>query len=347
MFFRVAQLPHAASQADVDLMHAINNLIRSFGELKHLVWMSRDVYKFISNNLGLGEYDKRILEAINESNAELGRFHKELKVHFEVDLNDKFRQEFCEQSSCFYIGYGLIADSAYVQPPKILAEADFDFEMCKHATDAWIQKNASYKKIFSCKFGFINGAGGNLFRGYYRASENREFFICLIDSDKKHPSDFFGGTADALVKLPFTNRRNHQICILEATEMENIIPLKIMEEAIRQCGNEEACKNDLLEMARSEYRLFFDHKLGIKTAKARELDDKFGEYWSNSKFYKEESEWLCRGFANNVGDHCLRLMNERTPAKNAESVCEVKDKYWLFLGELLFAWGVGFKKSVV
>lgn len=347
MFFRVSQLPSEAAKVDADLFFAINNLVIAFRELKHLVWMRRQVCDYIKENFDFSEYDKRVMQAIYEKDAELGGFHKKLKKYIEIDLKDKFRQEYDEQNSCFYIGYGFFADSNFVQPSKIIVEAEFDFEMCKHATSTWLHKDSDYKKVFSYNFDFVNGGGGSSFKGYDRAIKDRNFFFCLLDGDKRHPLDKCGGTAGNVSKIPITNNRSHEVHILEATEMENIIPLKVMEEAIIKHANEEASKDHLLEMARSEHRLYFDHKKGLTMEKVLELEEKCGEYWINNKLYDEESEWLCRGFGHNIGDHCLEIMDTKSAVKNAESVCETRDSYWLFLGEQLFAWGVAFKRKVV
>jgi len=347
MLFRISSLPNETVSKDQDLFLAFVNLIKSYGELKHLVWMGREVSKFILENFDFNEYEKRVIQAIDDRHLELGRFHRELEVYFEIDFDNKFRKEYDDEASCFYIGYGLVSDSSYVQATKLLVEAYFDFEMSKHAALTWIYRNKSYSNTFSCEFDFVNGGGGNLFRVYQRAVDRRDFFFCLIDGDKRHPSDSYGSTAGNVSRNLVDRDRNHQVHIIDATEMENIIPLKILEEAIHEKGNKGVSKEMLLDMARSEHRQYFDHKLGMKVETARKFEEGLGIYWSDSEFYDEDGEWICKGFGINIGDHCLEVMNKSSPVKNASCVCENKDSYWLFLGKLLFSWGVVFKRRVV
>lgn len=346
MIIRVCAPPEdKGSDYDYDIFKALRNVLIAFGEAKHLAWMHYKVINFIKNGMELGGHEQRILKELEEVENEYRFFHVQVGFHVNIDLADKHRIEYSESDKCIYVGYGRIKDTAALQRVSLLVEGVLDYRVFQKASESYLDVRKLNK--FKACFEFENGAGGQVNKLFNDFSARDKFFVCVLDSDKKHPNEKLGDTALSFRHEVKGRCRGRELIILDSSEVENIIPCKVMAEAVAQnCTPEVA---SLFErFVRATPRAYLDHKLGITKEKAFQLDSQYGEYWCNTEAYEraDDDGWLCKGLSESIGWRCLEVMDKMSINKLNKMVCDVHDEEWVKLGERLVAWGISRAKVV-
>lgn len=326
------------------LMRAFKNALVSFGEAKHVIWIHYKTIRYLESSGELGSYEMRVLEELKEVENEYKNFHACIGLCVNVDYLDKYKNEYDPQLGAICVGYGRLVDSRRWDYASLLVENFTDLQFFKRAAKTHLASERLLDS-FSTDFRFENGGGGGVYDQFERLKESLCFFVCVVDSDKFHPNAPYGETAKKLVDKK-GRVGNRQLIILDSSEVENIIPVEIIKQAVS-----ERC-NDRLEefesLVEQGWRKYFDHKKGVRIEYARHLDDRYGHYWSAhpSVTSSDPPEWICRGLSDSIADHCLTLVEGVSVPRLTKMLKEGFDEEWMRIGEVLTSWGICRKKII-
>lgn len=321
-------------------IRAIRNLLCVHGEGKHILWMPIEVVKDFLLFDGLCSYSKQVLDHLASFVIESRGIHKEFKFHVEIDFDDAHALRF--ENGRYIIGYLRAADSAYFQKARFLTEDAMDYEMYLIAASISVARNRSISSACDVKLECIPGGGSSTHRSFERLRSDRQVFLCIIDSDKYHPSGPLGQTASKFKSIRNGFNDGFMLEILSHHELENVIPLEILSEVL----SDELDGIIFSPGVSSVYRQYADHKNGLTVAKAISDDNKHSsDYWQWLESYDDEL-YVCRPFGDNLLGSCLQYMERQSTHSLLKKISPDTNPYWEQLGSLVASWGVGRKQIV-
>lgn len=358
--------------ANAECAVAIENILRSFAENKHIVIAPKLFFKgIINDNSGLFSssckgFAVEALKSQFEYNALIA------SVSFMVCVDFSKRDNSYEwvsnpPSYKFKCGPFFFNDSSQLQKARIVCENPMDSDFLIIIAKYF----AKLKNLEKCHIGFdaLNGGGGSTKDIFERTIKKNEITFCIVDNDKMHPKAPHGGTSshflrDCINKTGFVK-------ILDVHEIESLIPLSVIEEVleslnlltVKQKKDALTFFKDLCSVDES-VKFYYDHKNGFALKSAWILDKKHGEYWRKiiavlNKKYQYQCECVnkddCKcdpsclsyeGFGDGLLANSLNYLN-RGNLKQFTPVLTPRMKIlWEDVGRSFFSWSCGpYKKS--
>lgn len=199
-------------------------------------------------------------------------------------------------------------------------------------------------------------------------SESMRMFICILDSDKKYADQQSPG--DTMKKVIETvedkmTNYNYDILPLEIHEVENLIPISVLEMVVtKKCLNEEALKfmKRLIKNDSSSCSpvFFFDLKKGIPANKI--VKDKNADAQEKKRFAKNQlyriywEKYICEygilidqcecsgaiipGVCDNILKYSIEYCRDYLMQTFEETQIDLyMEKIWMEIGERIYCWG--------
>lgn len=349
---------------------AIENILRSFAEKKHLLVAKRSFFRHIIESQGdlystsSKHYASEALSGSLEYQSIENRVSFFVSIDFNI-LDNSF--EWIDLGSRYKFSCGplFFNDSSQLQKTKIVCENPLDSDFFKIIASFY----ARIESLSSCSLNFnaLNGGGGSTKDIFDRTVQNNELAFCIVDNDKTHPKAPFGGTSTHFLKSK-TNKSG-LIEILDVHEIESLVPFETIELVLSEL-NLLNRKMESLEFFKKmcaideSAKFYFDHKKGFNLKTAWELDNAHGDYW-RSIIKKMNNEDLCEcinlrkcectpscltydGFGDGLLSNTLKYINQGSLRRyNPTLTPKLYDK-WYELGRSFFSWSCGpYKKSRV
>ncbi|UZE34726.1 hypothetical protein LOY69_29240 [Pseudomonas sp. B21-059] len=315
-----------------DKIIALENIIKSHGEGKHLVWMHAATIKELSQIEEFGHFTKRTLNALISQSTEYAYIHKQFDFYVSVNFEDKHALSYSD--GVLNAGYLKFRDSTSTQQPILLAENDHDGEIYSWGAKTYLQ----IKGLNNLKFNIeiLSGGGSTTYDCFIRLNSGLRFFTCYIDSDKCHPKWPLGGTAARFKYIPPGYKERRYLEILECHEVENIIPRKILEALCK-----EKLESSLVHKIENiSFRAYPDHKIGITVGAALANDKAHHDrYWEKFKDVDPDTE-LCPGFGEGLLKQSVDYVSKLSPKSSKSHVDEEVDSKWLEVSKAIASWGV-------
>lgn len=321
-------------------LRAIENCLCAHGEGRHFLWMPISIVENLLRMNILSEYAKRVLHDLKGLVIETRDIERNLDMHAEIDFEQKSGINVSGMK--ILIGYALAADSETLRSCNILTENIADAEILITASRIAITKmrlaNICTASLIKC-----NGGGNTTYENYLDLKGNGKLFLCVIDSDKHHPNAPHGETARRFKKETSELSDGHQLLIIDAHEIENIIPSKILMDAL----DPDLTGGIIFNRGKFEFRKYIDHKNGLTVGEAIKHDLDFdSDYWKD--FYDEgEDEYLCRPMGSKILNKVLEKMKLQSEHKLAELIDNVRDCEWVRISNIVAAWGISTKRKVL
>lgn len=353
---------------DKNFTIAIENLLRSFAENKHILIASKDFFNSII------EEDQRIYSSSSKNFAAeaLSRskeYHSllaKISFYIEIDftINDKaFNWVDLGENIKFSCGPLYFDDSEQLQKTKIVCENPLDSDFFKVIASFY----ANNEDLMRCSINFnaINGGGGSTKDIFERTIGNNEIAFCIVDNDKAHPRAPYGGTSAHF--LGPKTIRSGLVEILDVHEIESLLPLETIEDVLLHLKIKkektltffkEICSID------ESVKFYIDHKKGFNLKKALELDNSHGVFW-RQVLNKLKDDYACEcinqdncrcdppclnyeGFGENLLKNTLDYINQGSLRKYKPDLTPALQEKWYRLGKIFFSWSCGpYKKSRV
>ncbi|MBB3141235.1 hypothetical protein [Halomonas organivorans] len=343
MIVRIPGIPNLDDDRS-DKLRVIEHAINAFGEGKHILWMQRALVEMLLDTEGLSDYHYRALYKLKSYVRESKYLHESFVFHVEIDFDDKMCRQ-VEDGRFLRVGYGWLNDSSFWQKAKIIVEHVFDYQLYLKGSQVFLVKAGLFDSQ-DVKCNPHHGGGATTYDEFVRHLNEDEPVLCIVDSDKSHPSGKLGGTAKRFNRFERGADGFGYLRILDSREVENIIPLDVVEEVILRTSQNNYDNFNIV--ARHGCRPFFDHKCGLRKDDALALDHQCGSvYWEGVVEAREDADdWVCRGIGSDLSRHSLDAMNCCSVHKLAERTVEGVDDEWLSISQLVASWGACLKNRV-
>lgn len=325
-------------------LRALENILAASGECKHLLWMPTQTVESLLEIDELSGYARRILYELKSFVRETRGIEKTFEFHIVVNFNEPNIVEESERGELI-VGYAHFRDSSSTQQCSFITENLRDAEVFKIGAEVFLCKH-KLSRTHKVSLKLAPGGGSTTYDSFLDFKKADSFFLCIIDSDLKHPKGAKGSTASRFNCERKGLQGKGYLKILDCHEIENIIPGKVA--SLASGGRIE--EGLILKRGKSiKYRLFPDHKKGLCVNEAAELDGKHGDnFWS--EFYPdrraERKTWLIPPLGENFLSDSLRIMVEASTVKLLEMIDENEDELWWATSRLVASWGVAMKRPI-
>lgn len=343
MIIIIKENPNLAADRNGKL-RALENILIASGECKHLLWMPTHVVESLLGIEDLSGYAKRVLFELKSFVREIRGIERVFDFYVVVDFDDAQRLDDSKAGE-LVVGYAHFKDSSSTQKCSFLTENLRDAEAFKIGAEAYLCRHRllSAHKV---SLRLAGGGGSSTYDSYLDSIKEDAFFLCVIDSDLKHPKGAKGSTATRFNGVAQGLQGKSYLKILDCHEIENIIPEKIA--LVASDGKLE--QGLIFKRGKAKkYRVFPDHKSGLCVSAAQELDEKHSdEFWK--EFYADakvgKQIWLIPPLGDNFLSNSLRIMAETSTVKLLEMIDEHEDELWWATSRLVASWGMAMKRPI-
>lgn len=340
-------------------------LSRRHGE--NMLLAERRVLDFLSKSEKLSDVSRGVYRRLLAKASEFKLILKSVERYCRIMGNAETSIETEDGKTVVYISAAEMGKRDMHKLSIILAENVDDIKFYKIIGKHYTAKyNIGNIKIdFADRLG-----GGSTTSGILESiiAEEKNMCLCISDSDKKYPGDSAGDTLKKIMKTAEDNKEKKyfwDVIPLEVHEIENLIPVNVLEEIQREKGvvmegigfvkflYGKSVEGD------SPY-VYYDFKNGIKLKRfflhksADEQEKKkfdrlepYRQYWRG---YIEEygitiednkQDALAGGICEKILIHTLDFLNGMTGEELLKK-CRVGgmlEKYWDDIGSRILSWG--------
>lgn len=328
--------------ADREKIKALNNIIMAFGEAKHVLWMpSKKITEVIESGIVTG-HNLQILHELKDGSRLTKSILGCFDFFVEVDFTNNNSTGFSPPNRLI-ISYTHFVDSSSVQLPVFVAENLSDINFYVLGSKVHLRNNKLLSS-HTVKFRHVGGGGNTTISSFdYNLSQN-EMVLCILDSDKCHPSAGLKDTASRFTGYPLGWGLIYWLHILDCTEAENLVPWKVAEEVLSETEN--CCSEKFVGLS-EDIRRFADHKKGLRFSEAIAADILHGAaFWSERiPENLDPQTWICEPMGPKFLEKCIDLMRGITVHKLAEMISE-RDASYMWLSRMVASWGVSPKNAI-
>ncbi|RON81593.1 hypothetical protein [Pseudomonas fluorescens] len=327
-----------------DKIRALNNILMACGEGKHVLWMPAKLADQIIQENIISGYQLNVLYFVREQSRLTKAHLDQLDFYVDVGFDEPVPIGFIAPRT-FRLSYDYFVDSARVQLPVFVCEniTDIDFYVMSGMV---FLNNSKLLKEYALKFLKVGGGGNTTICSFENHLRNHSLVICILDSDKSHPNALVKETALRFDAYEKGWGQRYWLHILDCTEAENLVPMRIAEEALHQVGANAALQK--FKALTPEARQFLDHKEGLRFSAALDIDRTLNApHWST--LYEEDDEgdyWISDPLGSSFLDRSVEIMSGMSTKKLAECFDVDLDNQLLSLASMVAAWGIGYKKSI-
>ncbi len=202
-----------------------------------------------------------------------------------------------------------------------------------------------------------NGGGSTIVDVYKEKNNLQEISLLIIDSDQKYANSPKGNTLKKLLKEEIS--QVVEIYTLYAHEVENLIPIKMIQNYYNNSKDEESRQEviNFLKLLRptsfKESPLaYFDMKNGIEITKW-ERDEAYREYWKKNmeeiKYKYDEKIYIINGFGTNLLRKINNFFEEEMYKEDffKNNVDDYLIETWNEIGKLIYSYGCSRQKQYI
>lgn len=325
---------------------------------KHMLLSDRENLKQIRDCVYINDDTKRVFTYLFE-NYPTFAFIKD-KLSFYVKIVDGVNHMFLNQSAnvnVFELSYDYIQEINIVTETIVIGENQTEINFYKFLSN-YYKNNHGLNSVPVC-YNPTMGGGSTTHIVYSSIQQlERNFCLCFVDSDKKHPTANVGDTLKAVKKIDDSAKLLSHLHALNSREIENLIPLSILEKVCKEDVNHKSGFDALNKIVQSKNKkdiLFLDFKNGLSIRNYRKISDVtlktfLDNLLINSDLYdratldeiynpenEPELEILIQGLGANILDRTITYLckNELT---EPEFDFEEQQIEWTILGEKFTNW---------
>lgn len=293
MFVKIINCEPSLYENDIDRLDAIDSFLEAHGKRNHIVYCPKKTSKDIIDCGFFGVKQKKYAEDMRIYKNEFGSLKNTLKLKLIVDFkleNEDIKSQLDNDYIIMTSSYHFLLKSSFKNNCIFLAEDKSDCEFYSLIAKTICQKYQG--RFLEVKLNFLEGGGSRTHKKYEEIINNKDFSICIIDNDKKHP---FGAEGDT--SKSFCSDRgqrgyaiNQECIVLDVHEAECLIPDRILESA------SDPSKVDIVDKIKEldkksgyQFRVYFDHKNGFRLDQGLNLDKRYKEKFWLSIFEHEKN----------------------------------------------------------
>lgn len=346
---------------DLERIDVIENILKAYALKKHIVVLPKSLATYILVSEKFGLTAKHNVSSLLDCMREYKFLMKELGQYMEIDFinRDIFKLVVTGETVIRQVGYSLIHDFSKLDSVALLGEDEIDAKLYELIVNFYLKTSKNLGELTSSSIP-VHGGGSKTYENYVNNKNRSVLCYCILDNDKKHPGYKLGDTAKRFSKEPHNDTYNCDFKILDIHEIECLLPFKLIEDHLVQCGNNSIklqIFDWLLEVSKSDYnyKWFFDHKNGLLINNAMEMDAAHGDFWIEEvkKIYgqinhcdvqcieKDCNRKKCLivcGFGDGLSKRALEVFPSLSHVKIKEMLCPNLFEKWVEIGKCIFNW---------
>jgi hypothetical protein len=205
-----------------ETINAINVLAKSRQEGKHLIVSSRENIEFLLDSGFLNRNSESVFLRVLSNITQYGSITKHLS-HIVHILPYSYEYSYNEGTpNIIHIPIEHFSDTSSVQSTLLLTEDLEDASIYTIIARYYMTKRGIKLQLSS---ELSHGGGNNTSDQYeYYQSNFDRFVLCIVDSDKNHPTDSLGDTASCILRIDDDDVPFCYFHVLDAHEVENLLP---------------------------------------------------------------------------------------------------------------------------
>jgi hypothetical protein len=337
----------------------LEQIARSARTGKHLVFGHMSVLDRLGSFERLGEISRAYYKAsANRSVQQLSIFnHADIYVKVGVQESD-ITANLVDGKTCIVIPLEQFNSHSFSNATTLLLEKESDYQFLKCVCDKYLLDNFLHN--VNVVYEVDDGPGGNTVNKYRRLQATCDrLCLCILDSDRLYPGGPCSRTAQDVANVDRSDIHAIRYQILEVHEIENLIPVSVLQSVADAMGGAPnsiahcllRALERLADKGGPDVYLHWDSKKGIV---CNGLSDEGSRtFWKGHYAeIKEVFHKQCiRSDCNSSS--CERLLLPPWPFP-AEALVAVKDHQnhftgprdellsgiWIRLGRQLFSWGM-------
>ncbi|MBE9469238.1 MAG: hypothetical protein IMY72_13080 [Bacteroidetes bacterium] len=327
---------------------------------KHMLLADRESLKQIRDCLNVNNDTKRVFTYLYENYPTFAYIKDILSFYVKIVTGSKHM--LLSQSgnvNVFELSFDYIQEINIVTETIVIGENQMDIIFYNFLSNYYKSKHHlnSVPSCYSPRMG-----GGSTTHIVYSSIQELEqnFCLCFVDSDKKYPTANVGDTLKAVQRIDDSSRLLAHLHALDSREIENIIPLSILEKVCEEDVNYKSGFDTLKKIVKNENKkdiLYLDFKNGLSLKNYRKIKDEnlkifldnllinsdlFSRVTLDGIYNQEneietETEMLFQGLGSNVLDRTIKYLGENELIEPqfdfAEQIIE-----WTIIGEKFANW---------
>ncbi len=355
------------TQAEADhelrdnILEALTRIALSYKHGDHLVFAKRASLEALKQCEALGELTQKIYNRLLNRYAQLGPLRDfELKVEVRAQI-DKIKTVSINGQKIIRVSAADVANTAMTKETILLSENQNDVRFYKRLAETMRQNRHIIIKC-ECQ----GGGGSTIVSEFQNIVEQKRLCLCIVDSDRKYPQASMSKTAQQLMKK--YEGQESPLCHCEGLkphEVENLIPTRYLDEAIKDDPNRQNNVTFLEALESSddrEARCYLDLKDGLKLGPVIQSEPAYTDYWKPIVFRlrshthqvsptcwtkpacTDKAKCNCliiSGFGRKILDEVLAHKNLGSSQKICEALKEPLKTEWANLGRVIEAWCCG------
>lgn len=245
------------------------------------------------------------------------------------------------------------------QDTVLLCENELDGRLYQLVGEVYLCRRRELRGLqVQCR---VRGGGGSTTSGHL-SSISGEFFLCIVDSDRRHPTDSIGRTAeDAQAAFAAASPRLGELYVLPLRAAENLLPYRVVEELSSIDATSRDRFRALAQSDCAQLLFFANLKKGMLLSEALRLPHRSPQrvFWmsmaskatsnmhgcakaclASASCADEEacSCWLVPRLGERALRHAVTYLEYGSSRKAAEAVSGHVEEAWEHLGSVVAAW---------
>ena len=262
-----------------NVCRAVRNLAVAAYESKHILYGDYEVIEAMRAHF---RYDNDVYVIFNQIYQLYSLMACPEEISYYLRVAKEAGEEGVDEYGKWYgqISYTAFEDSKSVQECNLISEDFNDCTFYRQVLDYYKKQN---NINIAYKFTDVSGAGDRTVDNVYNCVyKNRQVAICITDTDKKYPEQKIPAESTcAKCQRMGKNISTYLYYMMEAQEIENLVPFNVLDKLIWTDENQENKDSfdSLRNNAKSEYVLpYFDIKNGIVNDDLLRTDYQYRNY---------------------------------------------------------------------
>ncbi|WP_434562837.1 hypothetical protein [Pseudomonas sp. Z4-20] len=319
---------------------ALECLLWAYGRGNQVLWMPIDLIEALLKKTCFSDYAKRALVDLKT----FSRFSKNLLItEFDfrvvVDFSDKHKLLSTEKQ--LTVGYEIILDEKFLLEPVLLTENEIDAKVYTLFAKAIFSSRKNLNLVYEINIEPHGGGGSDTIKTFERLLSESRLFVCLLDSDIKHPKGPLGETAKHFALYPKGPNRNSRLEILNAHEIENLIPIPIIEHlfAKEYLGHLFKHANPI------KFKKYPDHKNGFLVEQAKKQDMHHGDTFWKDFYHLGDHTYICAKL-NSLTEQTKQFLENTSTYKIQEFLDKDANEELFTISNIIASWGVKLRRRL-
>ena len=345
-------------QSNLNAIIGINQIFESFFRGQHYVISDRQTLSHLSNNPHIPTTTKIIIKKIIANYSTLAPIIDLLKNKIIAKINGP---EFPTRSNDneWEVSLEFLGRTG-ISKTNLIAENLTDVDAYINAAKHYLINNKLGGTVFAEKIAGGGSTTPNVFKN--QIIDEKKWCLCITDGDKNFPGQKSSNMSNSCKEISNINNSISAHISIDAKEIENIVPLKLIDESIPPthayqwdkhknmffplninghlfCDLKKGTKyRNINHMhPRTPERLFWDELIS-KTTPPLKINKACDEYCQN-----EKTEACCCYISHGYGDNLLSEIVTNLNQSNPHTVeKKIRNdplfKQWLNIGEIVFNW---------